>query len=137
MRVDVYWNLHKDTFSVRATEGPQRGKVIKHTDRVALADAIFVVRDKARLAVRAGAPRTVHAWIRGTLLEFHPASLWPKFALKHDCGAVHSVTYNPKRDDGFVLRDKPELGTIKTARRVVCTTTNENKPLVLAQAISI
>ena len=33
IRVEVYWNLHKRLFSVRALEGEHKGRVIEHAQR--------------------------------------------------------------------------------------------------------
>ena len=39
IRVEVYWNLHKRLFSVRALEGENKGRVIDHAYGVRLSDA--------------------------------------------------------------------------------------------------
>ncbi|CAB4165115.1 hypothetical protein UFOVP823_10 [uncultured Caudovirales phage] len=39
MRVFVYWNLHRKLWSVRAAEGPNKGRVIAHRECVYLLHA--------------------------------------------------------------------------------------------------
>ena len=92
MRVDVYWNLHKDCYSIRACEGPQKGRVIAHTDDVSLIAATFVVRATARAKVIETHCKSVHAWVRGELAD--------TIALNGLVG----VTYNPYREATFVRR---------------------------------
>ena len=91
--VDVYWNLHKDTFSVRAVDGPNKGKVIEYRDSVILRNARFHVGQLQRDRIAAGAPKMVHAWIRGTLVADKPRGL-----------SLCPITYNPRRDLSFVKR---------------------------------
>ncbi len=47
-KVEVYWNLHKNCFSVRSCE---TGRVIAHTSAVDIKDAKFVVRQAGRRKV--------------------------------------------------------------------------------------
>lgn len=44
MRVEVYVNLHKQCLSVRALEGPHKGRVINRTDSITLKDVKYVVQ---------------------------------------------------------------------------------------------
>ena len=48
MRVEVYYNLHKNLFSVR-----HKGKVIMHTYDVQITNPTFVVRPSGRAKVLA------------------------------------------------------------------------------------
>lgn len=112
MRVDVYWNLHKDTFSIR-----HKGKVIGYSDTVCLENARFVVRDAARRKVVAEHVKSVHAWVQGDLVE-----------TVCDAGMM-PVTYNPYRDETFVYRDS--RAAIATSTRVRLAT-RDNKPWVTA-----
>lgn len=91
MRVEVYRNLHTGTWSVRDT---RTGRVIAHPERVAVADAVFVVRPAGRVKVLAEGRKNVHAFVRGTLVEA-PAEL-PEDAVE--------AYYNPYRFDSFVDR---------------------------------
>lgn len=91
MKVDIYWNLHRDCYSVRSAEGETRGRVLGYGDTFTLQDATFTVRDSARLAIVAGGKKTVHAWVRGNLISTSNAY-------------GDAVTYNPRRDPTFVRR---------------------------------
>ena len=43
-RVQVYWNFHKECWSVVALQGEHKGRVVKHTDSIVIKDATFVVQ---------------------------------------------------------------------------------------------
>lgn len=95
MRVEVYWNLHKHLYSVRALEGPNKGRVIAHSYGVTLTDVKFVVQPAGRDRVRREGKKNVHAFVRGRIAN-------------RDFGDCHvqfndsKVTYNPYVYDTFV-----------------------------------
>ena len=89
MRVEVYYNLHKNLFSVR-----HKGKVIAHTYDVQLEDATFAVQPSGRAKVLREGRKNVHAFIRGTLVE-------PTETIQNGT----SVTYNPYKYSYFVNKD--------------------------------
>jgi hypothetical protein len=102
MRVCVYWNLIKGGFSVRAAEGPSRGRVIAYADSINLVDARFHVCESMRLRTICDRRRSVHAWIRGTITtdDFDVSGLvevgyspyrGPHFTGRVDGGPVHSA----------------------------------------------
>jgi len=96
MRVEVYYNLHKEMFSVRALEGANKGRVIKHTNEIALEDVKFVVRESGRQKVLEEKRKNVHAFVRGTWVddvEFETNGL---------------ATYNPYRYSTFVNKETQE-----------------------------
>ena len=66
-RVAVYKNLHRGAWSVRAIDGPFKGKVVAHAERVGLVHAHMHVNERAQRRIAAGAAREVHAWVIGTL----------------------------------------------------------------------
>ena len=66
-RVAVYKNLHKGAWSIRALDGPHKGKVVGHAAAVSLTDCAMHVGAAARHRIANGAPREVHAWVVGTL----------------------------------------------------------------------
>jgi hypothetical protein len=68
-RVSVHKNLHREEWAVKALEGPHKGTVVAYTDRVGLTGAVMHVGEKARLKIAAGAARSVHAWVIGTLAD--------------------------------------------------------------------
>ena len=91
-RLYVYWNLHKQTWSVR-----QSGKIVGHTNLVFLKDCRFLVGKAGQDRVRREKKKNVHAGVSGYLAmntEFHNHNL------DRDC----FVMYNPYKHDTFVQR---------------------------------
>ena len=80
MKVDVYYNLHKKTFSVR-----HKGKVIAHRDYVWVKDA-----------------QNVHAFVRGEWLE-HTSRQTATEGTKYGGYA----SYNPYKAGTFMAYDLP------------------------------
>lgn len=85
--VKVYWNLHRECFSVQ-----QDGLVVCHADQVELRDVTFKVNQAGRQRVLKEGRKNVHAFIVGHLDE--------KFADR--CWDV-KVVYNPYKYDSFRL----------------------------------
>jgi hypothetical protein len=79
---------HKHCFSVR-----ERGRVVAHTDRIALVNAHFVVQRSGYERTVRERVRCVHAWVRGEVTEM------PNTA----SSAQALVTYNPFCADHFRL----------------------------------
>lgn len=69
MKVFVYFNLHRKCFSVKALEGPDKGRVVAHRDNVLLHDASFKVSQAGRLRVIREQRKNVHAGVCGTWLN--------------------------------------------------------------------
>lgn len=65
--VAVYRHLPREVFSVRALDGPDKGRVLAHSTRLGLRGARMVVNERARQKIAAGNPKDFHAWITGTL----------------------------------------------------------------------
>ena len=105
MRVEVYRNLHKQLWSVRALEGPRKGRVIARCAELVIHGPTFHVQPAGREKVRKTRRKNVHAFVRGWFDE-SAAPAWPVKG--------HPVTYNPYRHDTFVCvrdgRDAAELG---------------------------
>lgn len=104
MRVEVYWNLHKHTFSVRNTK---TGRVLFHADEVWIDDAQFVVRKSGRERVLREGKKNVHAFVRGTLGDFIQVSGYSKRddsdPLMCPAWRLHGkATYNPYKFTSFV-----------------------------------
>ena len=127
MRVHVYWNLHKDCYSVRAAEGPHKGRVIAYRDSVALRDARFHVSAKGRARVVANRCKLVHAWIIGTLID-------APLPCAQGRGGFVGVTYNPYRDASFVRRIDGER--VSAAAQVVCNTINGKAAVSAERTVS-
>ena len=60
MKVEIYYNLHKNVFSVR-----HKGRVIQHTSMAVIKDAEYVVRPAGRAKVLREGKKNVHAFVRG------------------------------------------------------------------------
>ena len=100
MRVQVYYNLHKECLSVR-----HKGKVIEHAQSVILQNASFHVQPAGRARVLKEKRKNVHAYVAGDMAESFwftepSASIWT---------ATQHVTYNPYKYRTFVdkLTGKP------------------------------
>ena len=91
MKVFVYFNLHRKCFSVKALEGVNKGRVIKHAFFVALENVTFKVSEAGRQRVLKEQRKNVHAGVVGTLVP----SL--------DAVGSERVTYNPYKGSTFVL----------------------------------
>ena len=106
-KVMVYYNLHKQTFSVRYDN-----KVILHADYVKLGDVEFRVRSGGNEKVRKEKSKNVHAFVIGTLLEY----------CEYPCDNIPNptsdkiLTYNPYKHSSFVYKDSEE--PVYNARRV-------------------
>ena len=106
MRVEVYFNLHKHTWSVRSAK---TGRVILHTDKVHINKPTFVVRKSGRDRVLREGKKNVHAFVRGDITvfdDFNPDYL--DYSL---------VSYNPYKFDTFV--DVHDTTPVRTAKRAV------------------
>ena len=95
MKVDVYWNLKKNCFSVR-----HRGKVIAHTQFVELKDITWVVQPGGRARVLRDRRKNVHAFARGTWL-YGKEETTPN---PHDHD-YKRIIYDPYTHDSFVTVD--------------------------------
>ena len=91
MKVFVYFNLHRKCFSVKALEGINKGRVIKHAHFVALEDVTFKVSEAGRQRVLKEQRKNVHAGVVGTLVP------------SIDAVGSERVTYNPYKGNTFVL----------------------------------
>lgn len=103
MRVFVYWNLHRDLFSVKNT---RTGRVEAHAQMVVIEDAVFAVSEAGRQRVLRERRKNVHAGVRGTAALIDPAPAQPVMS------GWTRVTYNPYRFSTFVrARDeRPVVG---------------------------
>ena len=99
MRVFVYKNLHATrknggltVYSIRAMEGPDKGRVIGHSSTVMLSDVTPKVSQAGRERVIREQRKNVHAGLVGNLVHcektpFHGSR----------------ITYNPYKYTGFVM----------------------------------
>jgi hypothetical protein len=93
MKVFVYFNLHRKVFSVKALEGPNKGRVVAHRPTVFLVDAEFRVSRAGRARVIAEQRKNVHAGVVGQWNDQMP----------HSYAGV-AVTYNPYLYETFVRK---------------------------------
>lgn len=99
--MQVYFNLHKKTWSIR---DPKTGRVQNRNKRtmfVVLTGVTFKVNEKARQRVIAEKRKNVHAFAVGTVQD--TATMVGRFA-----EATVPVSYNPYKAGHFVRTDTGE-----------------------------
>ena len=89
-KIEIYFNLHKKTWSVR-----QSGKVVQHTNFICVREPQYVVRQTGKEKVRREKRKNVHAFVRGYVEDRLP--VFPSKSA--------FVTYNPYKNDSFVNRN--------------------------------
>ena len=99
LRVMVYYNLHKKTFSVQ-----YKGRIILYADYVKLGNVEFRVREGGKEKVRQEMRKNVHAFVIGDLMDYcqYPCENMPPETNDK------VVTYNPYKYDSFVKKDTEE-----------------------------
>jgi len=95
MRVFVYYNLRKKCFSVKALEGTNKGRVVKHASSVILTNVTFKVSEAGRQRVLRDKQKNVHAGAQGTLCSTDIPFAWVT-------SRPRSATYNPYSNKTFV-----------------------------------
>ena len=95
MIVEVYWNLRKRTWSVRAKD-PRL--VIDHKDSILLKDAILSVKQGGRERVLREQQKNVHAFAIGEVMDLDRL-IYPY---------NNQVIYNPYKYTSFVMADTEE-----------------------------
>ena len=88
--VEVYYNLHKKTFSVR-----HAGRVWFHTNTLTLRNCKFAVQPAGRAKVLKEKKKNVHAFIRGFFVKGDDHT-------NHRMLHAHQATYNPYKHSTFV-----------------------------------
>ena len=117
MKVAVYWNLHTHMFSIRALEGPSKGRVIAHASALSLADVTTKVSKAGRERVLRERKKNVHAFVIGRLAGYSGTPVegrlndnlrFTDMGLAR-CRALslsHSrLLYNPYHSDRFEVQD--------------------------------
>ena len=106
-RVFVYYNLHKQMFSVKALDGEYVGKVVLHAPVVCLNDCLFYVSPTGQARVRKEKRKNVHAGVVGSLL------------LEDTHMQGTEVIYNPYKYDTFIYsEDATPIKQAKQARLI-------------------
>ena len=109
MKVRVYYNLTKHTWSVQ-THVPGKGwRVAGHLQRLALNNVKTVVNDYGQEQTRIEGKKYVHAFLEGEICT-SAFSVSPSHK---------RITYNPQRDNTFVWKHNGEEFT--SSRQVVLT----------------
>lgn len=105
--VFVYFNVHKHCFSIKALEGPCKGKVVAHTTSLCLENCHFKVNEKRRQKVIEERVKNVHAGIVGKFTK------WEKDV--EEIGG-EEVVYNPYLYKQFVHKQTKK--SVISANRV-------------------
>lgn len=125
INVSVYFNLNRKCLSIRAEEGPAKGRVIAHAQTAALGEVTFKVSEAGRQRVLKEQRKNVHAFVRGTLIAIEGKFTEAGKAAGVDrevmrCPILKTVsqnsnwqqvTYNPYRFDSFVTKEWHEAVT--------------------------
>jgi hypothetical protein len=120
MKVFVYFNLHRKCFSIKALEGPKKGRVVAHSDKVLLSGAVFKVSEAGRQRVLRERKKNVHAGVVGEWV----GSIDDELTIERIVYNGTPITYNPYKYNTFV--HLYGLHPIETGRLVALTVT-ENK----------
>lgn len=121
MRVEVYFNLHKYTWSVRSA---RTGRVILHTDKVHIRDPEFVVRQAGRERVLREGKKNVHAFVRGEATYFDDFD-------HENRPMLDIIGYNPYKYVGFVKM--PDEKLVRNADRAYMQVSEGGVPSVYAE----
>lgn len=96
LKVFIYWNITRGVWSVKALQGPNRGRVIKHATEMTLIDCVFKVSESGRRKVLAEKVKNVHAGVVGFMRDEEIVEV---------TGSHIDVTYNPYKFETFVNRE--------------------------------
>lgn len=97
MRIEAYWNLHRNCISYRPTT---KGGRVQHAESLQLRNVRFAVQPAGREKVLKEKRKNVHAFVRGNVVSIGQG-LPPK-------GEWVRVTYNPYLYDSFVIAETGE-----------------------------
>jgi len=95
-KVFAYRNLHRQCWSVKALEGPLKGRVIYHANEITLFECTFKVSQAGRQRVLREQKKNVHAGVQGYISDNFT------FADQESHGCDIPITYNPYKYDSFV-----------------------------------
>ena len=131
MKVEAYRNLHNGKYSVKALEGPNKGRVILHCDHVELGNVEFKVSQAGRARVLKERKKYVHATVRGTLGKFTGTQPKPfehgpvkqgDYSVETPAEEMGAFTYNPFKFSSFVDAQTHEQ-LIDTSEAILSTKT--------------
>tara|TARA_A100001515_G_scaffold80197_1_gene63631 strand:- start:384 stop:794 length:411 start_codon:yes stop_codon:yes gene_type:complete len=95
-KVRVYWNLHKDIWSIVSCKS---GLVIDYKKYLTLLDGSFTIWKSGQKRVREEGKKNVHAFAVGYISEYYVST---SEALKKEFADWDRVKYNPYTDDYFM-----------------------------------
>ena len=95
LKVFVYFNLHRKLWSIKALEGPMKGRVIDHQRQVYLERCTFKVSEAGRQRVLRERKKNVHAGVVGYLSSTKANHIAPP-------GFSIPIVYNPYKYDRFM-----------------------------------
>lgn len=101
----VYFNLQRKVWSIKALEGPNKGRVIAHSKAIEMSDCTFKVSEAGRQRVIRDKRKNVHAGIVGivrTIGENVEKRFWVLWYGGHP--TYSPITYNPYKFSTFVQR---------------------------------
>jgi len=137
MKVDVYFNLHRKLFSIRACEGPNKGRVIAHRETVTLLRPQFKVSQAGRARVLREGRKNVHATVRGTWI-YHEHIENYRSQVENRCKKRGvEITYNPYKMSSFSYwNDLGELhGFHHSDAAFLCVKTKTQMALYPSEAV--
>lgn len=110
MRVQVYKNLHKNCYSIKALEGSCKGLVVMHGNALGLSNVSFKVYEKGRQRVLNEHQKNVHAFVVGNLeyIELYRGYTldYPLYKqMNNDVSSARQITYNPYVHPFFYFKD--------------------------------
>lgn len=126
MKVFIYFNLHKKCFSIKALEGPNKGRVIAHRSKALVFDATFKVSEAGRQRVLREQRKNVHAGVVGEWIGAEDGNDAATIDMIATNGSA--ITYNPYKHDSFVhLYGEHRCNG---SRLVALTTTDSKRPRI-------
>lgn len=117
MKCFVYYNLHRECWSLKALEGPSKGRVIGHAKYVDMANVTWKVSEAGRQRVLREKRKNVHAGAVGDIQRWlgidgrARSSCEGKSAFDHGSQSPNIpalVTYNPYLAPTFTDADTGE-----------------------------
>jgi hypothetical protein len=138
IKVDVYWNIHKQCYSLR-----HRGKVVAHTKFTELRDVEFIVNQKGRERTIREGKKYVHAFVRGwVVVEPLDFSWWDDFPQGEvpqgeawdikflgsttEYTATYVVEYNPRLHKSFITQSLGGFDPIHQSEEAYLTTIGDS-----------
>lgn len=119
MRVFVYFNLHKKVWSIKAMEGENKGRVIKHCTSIELKNCRLKVGKAGRERVLREKVKNVHAGVVGYIVS-----------IDEPCKTTETeATYSPYKYESFVNKETKEP-IFNSSKVYMCAKTGMTKMFV-------